>query len=186
MWQQLIKILRRNILKNCGKKRKDLHANWSTRLSRADSTVSRGYVFHSDLWFAIYVARGYPPPAWRQPDQISSSAPDRRSRDTRGNAGNVVIYVPKQVARVGHKFVFIGRSAWTARRGLACKYLSTKTIDSHLMTEKGGRHRFKWSAISRNANFIVSRRQLESIPREIAYFAKILKMVTLGQFGSCV
>lgn len=52
-----------------------------------------------------------PPPAAAGPDKLRSSAPDRCSRDTRGNAGSIVIYVPKQVVRVGHKFVFIGRSA---------------------------------------------------------------------------
>lgn len=120
---QLIKVLRQKGLENRGKKRKDLHANWSTRLSRADSMVSTS-TFFILARFAIYVARGTrPPPAIV--DQISFAHRHLIvvRRDTRGNVGSVVIYAPKQAARVGHKFIFIGRSARTWHRGLACKYL---------------------------------------------------------------
>jgi len=58
------------------------------------------------------------------PDKLHSSPPDRRSLDIRGNAGSVVIYAvfflnTKQVARVEHKFVFIGARERAASRARA-------------------------------------------------------------------
>lgn len=81
-----------------------------------------GYVFHSHAICNLCHTGFQFSSGSSGPDKLRSLPPDCRLRDIRDNVGSIVIYAPKQVARGGHKFIFIGRCARTRHRGLACKY----------------------------------------------------------------